>query len=63
MKVFKLDVVLERKKDGYFEKNRKSNDLSDVWCESVRSKNLQGVDEEPSNKMAQSSSMRCVVMF
>ena len=31
-------MVLERIRDGNFKKNRKSNELSDVWCEGIRSK-------------------------
>ena len=31
-------MVRERKRDGNFEKNRKSDDSSDVWCEAIRLK-------------------------
>ena len=33
-----------RERDGNFEKNRKGDDLSDVWCEAIRSKKRRGVD-------------------
>ena len=37
-------MVLERKRDGNFEENRTSYNLSDVWCEVIRSKKQRGVD-------------------
>ena len=37
-------MVLERKRDGNVEKNRKNDDLSDVWCVANRSKKQRGVD-------------------
>ena len=43
-------MVLERKRDGKFEKNRKSYDLSDVWCKAVRLKKQRGVDEHAGRK-------------
>ena len=33
-----------RERDGDFEKNRKSYDLSNVWCEAIRSKKQRRVD-------------------
>ena len=33
-------MLLEKKRDGNFKKNRKSDDSSDVWCEAIRSKSL-----------------------
>ena len=59
-------MVLERKSNGNFEKNRKGDDLSDEWCEAIRSKKLQGVDgllgiKESLDKMAKASSMQCSV--
>ena len=43
-------MVLERKRDGNFEKSRKSDDLSDVWCEANRSKKQREVDEHVGHK-------------
>ena len=43
-------MVLERKKDGNFKKNRKSDDSSDVWREAVRSKKQLGVDGHVGHK-------------
>ena len=43
-------MVLERKRDGNSEKNQKSYDLSDVWCEAIRSKKQQGVDGHVGHK-------------
>ena len=37
-------MVLERKRNGNFEKKRKGDYLSDVWCEAIRSKKQRGVD-------------------
>ena len=37
-------MVLERKRNGNFEKNIKSDDSSDVWCEAIRSKKQREVD-------------------
>ena len=59
-------MVRERKRDGNFEKNRKSYDSSDVWCKAVRSKKQRGVDgqldmlgiKESFDRMAKASSMR-----
>ena len=56
-------MVLERKRDGNSEKNRKSDDSSDVWCEAIKSKKERGVDgqlgmKESLNRMAKASSMR-----
>ena len=36
--------ALERKTDGNSEKNSKSNDLSNVWCEAIRSNKQRGVN-------------------
>ena len=33
-----------RERDGNFEKNRKTYDSSNMWCEAIRSKKQQGVD-------------------
>ena len=56
-------MVLERKRDGNFENNRKSYDSSDVWCEATRSKKQRGVDgmlgiKESLDRMAKASSIR-----
>ena len=55
--------VLERKRDGNFEKNKKSYDSSDVWCEAIRSKKQRGVHghvgiKESLDRIAKASSMR-----
>ena len=39
-----------RKRDGNFEKNRKSYDSSYVWCEAIRSKKQRGVDGHVGHK-------------
>ena len=53
---------LREKSDGNFEKNRKSYDSSDVWCEAIRSKKQRGVDghvrKESLDRMAKASSIR-----
>ena len=36
--------MLEKKTDGNFEKNRKGDDSSDVWCEVIRLKKQREVD-------------------
>ena len=36
-------MVLAKKRDCNFEKNRKSYDSRDVWCEAIRSKKQRGV--------------------
>ena len=41
---------LKRKRGGNSEKNRKSNDSSDVWYEAIRSKKQQGVDGHVGHK-------------
>ena len=58
-------MVLERKRDGNFEKNKKGDDSSDVWCEAIRSKKQRAVDghvdvyiKESLDRMAKASSMR-----
>ena len=54
-------MVLERKRDGNFEKNKKGDDSSDVRCEAIRSKKLRAVDvyiKESLDRMAKASSMR-----
>ena len=57
-------MVLERKRDGNFKKNRKSYDSNDVWCKAVRSKKQRRVDgdmlgiKESLDRMAKASSMR-----
>ena len=56
-------MVLERKRDGNFEKNRKSCDSGDVWCEGIRSKKQRGVLDllgikVSSGRMAKASSIR-----
>ena len=61
-------MVLERKRDGNFEKNRRSYDSSDVWCEAIRLKKQRGVDGHVGHKgildrMAKVSSIRGTVMF
>ena len=43
-------MVLERKRDGNLEKNRKSYDSSDVWCKAVRSMKQRGVDGHVGHK-------------
>ena len=43
-------MVLERKRDGNFEKNKKSYDSSDVLCEAIRSKKQRGVDGHVGHK-------------
>ena len=43
-------MVLERKGDGNFEKNRKSYDSSDVGCEAITSKKQRGVDGHVGHK-------------
>ena len=37
-------MMLERKRDGNFEKNRKSHDSSDEWCKAIKLKKQRGVD-------------------
>ena len=39
-----------REREGNFEKNRESDDLSDVWCEAIRSTKQGGVDEHVRHK-------------
>ena len=41
-----------RERDGNFEKNRKSYDSSDVWCEAIRAKKQRGVDGHVGHKRA-----------
>ena len=43
-------ILHERKRDGNSEKNRKSNDLSYVWCEAIRLRKQRGVDEHIEHK-------------
>ena len=43
-------MVLERKRDGNFEKNRESDDSSDVWCEAIRLKKQGGVNGHVGHK-------------
>ena len=57
-------MVLERKRDGNFEKNKKGDDLSDVCvCEAIDRRNseesidMSGI-KESLNRMAKASSMR-----
>ena len=42
---------LREKRDGNFEKNRKSHDSSDVWCEAIISKKQRGVDGHVGQKV------------
>ena len=42
--VWKWSMVLERKRDCNFEKNRNGDDLSDMWFEAFRSKKQRRVD-------------------
>ena len=59
-------MVLERKRDGSFEKNRESDDSSDAWCEAIRSKKQGGVNgqldmlgiKESLDRLAKASSIR-----
>ena len=37
-------MVLKRKRDGNFEKNRESDDSSNAWCEANRSKKHRKID-------------------
>ena len=39
-----------RERDGNFQKNRKSYDSSNVWCEAIRSKKQRGVDGHVGHK-------------
>ena len=43
-------MVLERKRDGNFKKNRKGDGSSDVWCEAIRSKKQRGFDGHVGHK-------------
>ena len=43
-------MVLKRKRDGNFEKNRKSYDSSYLWCEAITSKKQRGVDGNVGHK-------------
>ena len=55
--------MLERKRDGNFEKNKKSYDLSDMWCKAILDRrnskelmNMLGI-KESLDRMAKASCM------
>ena len=56
-------MVLGRKRDGNFEKNRKGDDSSDVWCKAIDRRNSEELMDmldikESLDRMAIASSMR-----
>ena len=61
--IIKWNVVLEKKRDGNFEKIRKIDDLNDVLCEAIDRRNCENLMdmlgiEESLDRMAKSSSMQ-----